>query len=94
MESGEKREEEICSAARRRTTNGAEARRVSELWRVASCGSGDHEGRRTKLDFSSGKPFDDLHWSTAFGGWFRNNHYRYNRYGRSRELGGSGNAVG
>ena len=24
-----------------------------------SCGSGDHEGRRTKLDFSSRKPFDD-----------------------------------
>ena len=66
-ESVEKREEEICSAARRRTTNRAEARRVSELWRVVSCGSGDHEGRRTELDFSSRKPFDDQHWSTAFG---------------------------
>src|SRR5260370_8126930 len=65
-ETAEKREEEICSAARRRTTNRAEARSVSELWRVVSCGSGDHEGRRTELDFSSRKPFDAHHWSPAF----------------------------
>src|SRR5260370_5800193 len=66
-ESVEKREEEIGSAARRRTTHRAEARGVSELWRVVSCGSRDHEGRRTKLDFSSRKPFDDQHWSTTLG---------------------------
>src|SRR5260370_10941438 len=66
-ENAEKREEEICSAARRRPTNRAEARSVSELWRVVSCGSGDQEGRRTELDFTSRKPFDDQHWSTAFG---------------------------
>jgi len=47
-ESVEKREEEICLVTRRRTADRAEARRVFAVWKVVSCGSRDHEGRRTK----------------------------------------------
>ncbi len=41
------------------------ARRVFELERVVSCRSAD-PWWRTKLNFGSGEPFDDLHRSTAF----------------------------
>ena len=32
-----------------------------------SCGDDIPGGRRTKLDFSSGKSFDDQHWPTTLG---------------------------
>jgi hypothetical protein len=38
-----------------------------ELWRAVSCRSCDQQRRRTELDLSSGKSFDDLHGSTALG---------------------------
>ena len=47
-ESLEKRKEEIGSAARRRGTERYDARKVFVLWTAVSCGSRDHEGRRTK----------------------------------------------
>jgi hypothetical protein len=59
-----KLDEEIDWAARRRGAERPEARGVLELERVVSCRSGDHRWR-TKLDFGSGEPFDDLHRSTA-----------------------------
>ena len=58
-------DEEIDGAARRRGAERREARGVLELERVVSCRSGDHRWR-TKLNFGSGEPFDDLHRSTAF----------------------------
>ena len=42
-----------------------DGRRVFELERVVSCRRAD-PWWRTKLDFGSGEPFDDLHRSTAF----------------------------
>jgi hypothetical protein len=57
---------QICSAMRRTTTDRGEARRILLMERVVSCGSGDQPWG-TKLDFSSRKPFDDSHRSTAFG---------------------------
>ena len=60
-----KLEEGIGLTARHRNTEGPEGRRVFELERVVSCRSGDHRWR-TKLNFGSGEPFDDLHRSTAF----------------------------
>ena len=59
-------EKEICSEARRRSMEHAEAREEFELEQVVSCGLGDQGGRRTKLDLGSGESFDDLHRSTAF----------------------------
>jgi hypothetical protein len=43
-----------------------EGRRVFELERVVSCRRAD-PWWRTKLNFGSAEPFDDLHRSTAFG---------------------------
>jgi len=58
-------EEEIGLTARHRDMERPEGRRVFELERVASCRNADLRWR-TKLDFDSGEPFDDLHRSTAF----------------------------
>ena len=66
-ESGEKREEEICSVARRRGTERGEARKVFVLWTAVSCGSHDQGGRRTKLDLGSCKSLDDPHRRTTLG---------------------------
>ena len=60
-----KLEEGIGLTARHRDTERPEGRRVFELERVVSCRNADRWWR-TKLDFGSGEPFDDLHWSTAF----------------------------
>jgi hypothetical protein len=60
-----KLEEGIGLAARHRDTERPEGRRVFELERVVSCHNAD-PWWRTKLDFSSGEPFDDPHRSTAF----------------------------
>jgi hypothetical protein len=56
----------IGLTARQRDAERLEAPRVFELERVVSCRSTD-PWWRTKLDFSSGESFDDLHRSTAFG---------------------------
>ncbi len=58
-------EEGIGLTARHRDAQRLEGRRGFELERVASCRNADRWWR-TKLDFGSGEPFDDLHWSTAF----------------------------
>jgi hypothetical protein len=58
-------EEQICSVTRRRSLERFETRDSFELEKAVSCRDGDHWWR-TKLDFCSGKPFDDLHRSTAF----------------------------
>ena len=58
-------EEGIGLTARHRDAQRVEGRRVFELERVVSCRNAD-PWWRTKLDFGSGEPFDDLHWSTAF----------------------------
>jgi hypothetical protein len=61
---GRKLEKEICFAARRRGTEHAETRGGFEFDRVVSCS--DRGPRwRTKLDFCSGEPFNDHHWSTT-----------------------------
>ena len=39
---------------------------VLELERAVSCRRAD-PWRRTKLDFGSSEPFDDLHWSSTLG---------------------------
>lgn len=59
-----KPKEEIDCVARRRGAERSEARGVLELERVVSCRSGNHRWR-TKFNFGSGEPFDDLHRSTA-----------------------------
>ena len=59
-------EEGIGLTARQRDAERLEGRRVFELERVVSCRSAD-PGWRTKLDFGSGQPFDDLHWSSTLG---------------------------
>jgi hypothetical protein len=58
-------EEGIGLTAGYKDTQRPEGRRVFELERVVSCRSTD-PWWRTKLDFSSGEPFNDLHRSTAF----------------------------
>jgi hypothetical protein len=58
-------EEGIGLTARHRDAQRLVGRRGFELERVASCRNADRRWR-TKLDFGSGEPFDDLHWSTAF----------------------------
>jgi hypothetical protein len=58
-------EEGIGLTARQRDAERLEVPRVFELERVVSCRSAD-PWWRTKLDFGSGEPFDDLHRSTAF----------------------------
>ena len=60
-----KLEEGIGLTARHKDTQRLEGRRVFESERVVSCDNAD-PWRRTKLDFGSGEPFDDFHWSTAF----------------------------
>jgi hypothetical protein len=60
-----KLEEGIGLMARHRDAERPGGRRVFELERVVSCRSAD-PWWRTKLNFSSGEPFDDLHRSTAF----------------------------
>jgi hypothetical protein len=61
-----KLEEGIGLTASHKDTGRPEGCRVFELERVVSCRSAD-PWWRTKLDFGSGEPFDDLHRSTAFG---------------------------
>ena len=61
----EKREEEICSAARRRGTERDEARNVFVLGTAVSCG--DRDRWRTKLDLGSRKSLDNDHRPTALG---------------------------
>src|SRR5258707_6586061 len=58
-------EEEIGLTARHRDAQRLEVPRVFALERVVSCRRAD-PWWRTKLDFGSGEPFDDLHRSTAF----------------------------
>jgi hypothetical protein len=60
-----KPEEGIDWTTRHSGTERREEREFSELERVVSCRSAD-PWWRTKLDFGSGEPFDDLHRSTAF----------------------------
>ena len=60
-----KLEEGIGLTARHRDAERPEGSRVFELERVVSCRNADPWGR-TKLDFCSAEPFDDLHRSTAF----------------------------
>jgi hypothetical protein len=59
-----KLEERSDWATRHSGTERPEERRVFELARGVSCRNADLRWR-TKLDFGSGKPFDDLHRSTA-----------------------------
>jgi hypothetical protein len=59
-------EEGIDLTARHRDAERLEGRRVFELERVVSCRGAD-PWWRTKLDFGSGEPFDDLHWSSTLG---------------------------
>jgi len=58
-------EEGIGLTARQRDAERLEVPRVFDLERVVSCRSAD-PWWRTKLDFSSGESFDDLHRSSAF----------------------------
>jgi len=51
---------------RQRDTERAEARGVFELERLVSCRRADLWWR-TKLDFGSGKPLDDLHGAAILG---------------------------
>ncbi len=60
-----KLEEGIGLTAGHRDAERREGRRVFELERVVSCRNAD-PWWRTKLNFGSGEPFDDLHRSTAF----------------------------
>ena len=60
-----KLEEGIVLTAGQRDAERLEGRRVFELERVVSCRRAD-AWWRTKLNFGSGEPFDDLHRSTAF----------------------------
>ena len=60
-----KLEEGIALTASHRDAQRPEGHRVFELERVVSCRNAD-PWWRTKLDFGSGEPFDDLHRSTAF----------------------------
>src|ERR1700747_2633225 len=57
---------EFCSGLRRKETEHAERREGFGLESGVSCGRSEQRWR-TKLDFSSGKPFDDYHRSTALG---------------------------
>ena len=58
-------EEGIGLTARHRDMERPEGRRVFELESGVSCRNADRWWR-TKLDFGSAEPFDDLHRSTAF----------------------------
>ena len=61
-----KLKEEIGLTARHKDAERLGGRRVFELERVVSCGRA-HLWGRTKLDFGSGEPFDNLHWSSTLG---------------------------
>jgi hypothetical protein len=61
-----KLEEGIGLTAGHRDAERLEGRRVFELEKVVSCRRAD-PWWRTKLDFGSGQPFDDLHWSSTLG---------------------------
>ena len=61
-----KLEEGIGLTAGHRDAERLEGRRVFELERVVSCRNADRWWR-TKLNFGSGEPFDDLHRSSALG---------------------------
>ena len=60
-----KLEERRALTARHRDAERPEGRRAFDLERVVSCRRAD-PWWRTKLNFGSGEPFDDLHRSTAF----------------------------
>jgi hypothetical protein len=60
-----KLEEGIGLTARHRDAERPQGRRVFELEGVVSCRCADPRWR-TKLDFGSAEPFDDLHRSAAF----------------------------
>jgi hypothetical protein len=62
-----RREEKISWASRHNGTAHAETSSGFVMFVVISCGDGVPCRWRTKLDFISGKPFDDPHWSAAFG---------------------------
>ncbi len=59
-----KLEEGIGLTAGHKDAERLEVPRVFALERVVSCRRAD-PWWRTELDFGSGEPFDDLHWSTA-----------------------------
>ena len=61
-----KQVEGTCRVAIYSDAGRAEARGVLELERVFSCGNRDRRWR-TKLDFGSGEPFDDLHGAATLG---------------------------
>src|SRR5580692_11427942 len=61
-----KPEEGTGLTARHRDTERREGRRVFELERVVSCRNAD-PWWRTKLDFESRQPLDDLHWAATLG---------------------------
>ena len=61
-----KREEGIGLTARHKDTERPEGRRVFELERGVSCRNAD-PWWRSKLDFDSREPFDDLHRAATFG---------------------------
>ena len=61
-----KLEEGIGLTARQGDAECLEVARVFELERVVSCRRAD-PWWSTKLDFGSGQPFDDLHWSSTLG---------------------------
>ncbi len=62
-----RREEKISWASRHNRTAHAETSSGFVILVVISCGDGVPCRWRTKLDFISGKPFDDPHRSTALG---------------------------
>jgi hypothetical protein len=59
-------EEGIGLKARHRDTECLKVPRVFELETVVSCRGAD-PWWSTKLDFGSGEPLDDLHWSSTLG---------------------------
>jgi hypothetical protein len=61
-----KLEEGIGWTASHKDTEHPEGRRVFELERVVSCRNAD-PWWRSKLDFDSRQPLDDLHWAATLG---------------------------
>ena len=59
-------EEGIGLRASHKDTERPEGRRAFELERVVSCRNGD-SWWRSKLDFDSRQPLDDLHWAATLG---------------------------
>ena len=56
---------EIISARRHRSSESDKAPEPLVMWKVVSCGGRERWG--TKLDFGSGKPFNDHHRTAAVG---------------------------